>query len=846
MRRNHKFFLAMRKLRSERELWLKKSFIKLLAAFILLTILGIILGGGGISAQSQPSVKSIQVNQALGVQKDNNQYFVAGKGTVIRAFLSATEEIDETRTWVDVRRDGNFVFRINPKNTTGAVSTVDYLCVNMESCGNWAAGSYTFQARINGTDSGVTNPYVFFSGTKIRVLAVAVKANYGNGVIKEISDDRWKKMGDFMKTVYPVADKNFSWTVRPTVFDASSDQFDLWKSEGDGVYNLSVALANLIPARCKTSPQSAGCYDFVVGFLKESVVQDNKKGMAGWAYPGMKSVVAVAEDDDAPGTVAHELAHQYGIGDTYDDKDTSSIRCSVNPAPDGFEGRNWDNGMQGTIKCTAGRLASTLKGVDGKTVINGAQVAASDHPYEVGGRGALPEMADFMSASGAWQNQMWITKDSYDWLFRRLVKQEPGITKVTRLVTTSSTTQRFVSFSGTLSKTDAVLLNQLKSYTDDVTLADTAGPSMVQAINAAGDVVASTAFTVQFFTVHPPRVLNVAPFEGVINFPSDTVKFRVVKDGKVLAETPVSANPPTITGVTPQTRIKLDGPYKIAWTANDPDGGNLNYTVEYNPDVTNPSSAWIILADELETSFWTENFSELPGGNNAKIRVTAYDGVLYAEAESAEFVVLLKKPQIFLDELPWGTKYELGEDILLVADAYDPQDEWLADNKLSWTSNINGMLGYGSELLARNLDAGRHTITITATNSAGLSSNATVVVQVGETSKGSCFIATAAFGSYLHPSVGTLRDFRDAYLMTNAAGQAFVHWYYRLSPPMADLIEQKAWVKAAVRVMLLPAVGFSALALQIGLFASALIMMSLLFVSLIGIKKLFHLSSKRE
>jgi hypothetical protein len=69
---------------------------------------------------------------------------------------------------------------------------------------------------------------------------------------------------------------------------------------------------------------------------------------------------------------------------------------------------------------------------------------------------------------------------------------------------------------------------------------------------------------------------------------------------------------------------------------------------------------------------------------------------------------------------------------------------------------------------------------------------------------GGCFIATAAYGSYLHPKVAELRAFRDQYLMTNAPGRFFVSIYYRLSPPVADLIAQHEWLKAGVRVLLLP------------------------------------------
>lgn len=71
---------------------------------------------------------------------------------------------------------------------------------------------------------------------------------------------------------------------------------------------------------------------------------------------------------------------------------------------------------------------------------------------------------------------------------------------------------------------------------------------------------------------------------------------------------------------------------------------------------------------------------------------------------------------------------------------------------------------------------------------------------------GSCFIATAAYGSYLHPQVQTLRAFRDTWLLTNAPGRAFVAWYYRLSPPVAGFIAQHAILRLLVRLLLTPVV----------------------------------------
>lgn len=69
-----------------------------------------------------------------------------------------------------------------------------------------------------------------------------------------------------------------------------------------------------------------------------------------------------------------------------------------------------------------------------------------------------------------------------------------------------------------------------------------------------------------------------------------------------------------------------------------------------------------------------------------------------------------------------------------------------------------------------------------------------------------CFIATAAYGSYLHPQVQLLRNFRDEYLLTNAPGRAFVAFYYLHSPPLADFITRHTVLRSVTRLALTPLV----------------------------------------
>jgi len=123
--------------------------------------------------------------------------------------------------------------------------------------------------------------------------------------------------------------------------------------------------------------------------------------------------------------------------------------------------------------------------------------------------------------------------------------------------------------------------------------------------------------------------------------------------------------------------------------------------------------------------------------------------------------------------------------------------------------------------------------------------NMIVIEEVWEEEKKTpCFIATAAYGSPLHPSVRILRDFRDKYLMPSRLGRVLVRFYYKYSPFLANFITKHKALKTPVRISLFPLVIFSYSMVHFGSIVTA-VMLVFIFVLPIFLILLFRRKMSR-
>ncbi|MBI5091335.1 MAG: IPT/TIG domain-containing protein [Candidatus Hydrogenedentes bacterium] len=102
---------------------------------------------------------------------------------------------------------------------------------------------------------------------------------------------------------------------------------------------------------------------------------------------------------------------------------------------------------------------------------------------------------------------------------------------------------------------------------------------------------------------------------------------------------------------------------------------------------------------------------------------------------------------------------------------------------------------------------------------------------------GPCFIATAAYGTPMAQQIDTLRDFRDAYLLNNAVGSAFVDAYYHVSPAVADVVAKSPVMAAVVRILLVPVILLAKMAVAMPHLTIALSLLTGLAMFLRRLKK---------
>jgi len=259
---------------------------------------------------------------------------------------------------------------------------------------------------------------------------------------------------------------------------------------------------------------------------------------------------------------------------------------------------------------------------------------------------------------------------------------------------------------------------------------DPGGDHCLDLQSVSGSILSRHCFELTYATSSNGEGNGTGRFSFILPLPAEASRIVLRHGPTVLAERVASAHAPSVSIVAPLAGEVLGDTTTISWAASDEDEDVLYYTVLYSHD--GGTSWWPLAVDLTEDSLHTSTAS-WPGGSEARVQVLASDGFNTAIADSGVFEVTHKAPSAWIGAPQSESLLNPSEAIVLTGHAEDLEDGELTGASITWSSDRQGVLGSGSQLIlpVLTLDPGEHEITLTATDSHGQTGTASVTVFVG-------------------------------------------------------------------------------------------------------------------
>ena len=250
------------------------------------------------------------------------------------------------------------------------------------------------------------------------------------------------------------------------------------------------------------------------------------------------------------------------------------------------------------------------------------------------------------------------------------------------------------------------------------------GDFALRLLNDQNQVLATHPFTPEM----AEEGQTIRPFGLAVPYVDGTSHLQIVAiaTNEIWGDEPVSANAPVVSNVmVVGGGNPITGTVTVNWTAVDADSDPLTFDILFSQDSGNTFMPYVVgvksSSIEVDTNFL--------GGGSTIFRVVASDGVNSGSANSTPFMVMNKPPMPRIHNPGDGAVVTWGQLINFMGEAPDYQDGTVASANLVW-SNQYGQLGTGSVLDIADLPVGINEITLTATNSKGVSANQTITIIV--------------------------------------------------------------------------------------------------------------------
>lgn len=188
--------------------------------------------------------------------------------------------------------------------------------------------------------------------------------------------------------------------------------------------------------------------------------------------------------------------------------------------------------------------------------------------------------------------------------------------------------------------------------------------------------------------------------------PEGTSKIQILEENKLLSELR-KTTPPSLQVTLEETEDTMT----LDIHATDPDTDKLYFSILYSYD---GGETWdLVTSDETQTRYIFKK-SILPGGEHCVFKVMVTDGFSTVEKWTDYFYIEDRHPEIVVLKPQDSVS---GEDVVLEGYGIDYEDGVI--NSLIWVSDLDGRLGEGPRVIAKNLTTGTHTLTVSTVDTGG-------------------------------------------------------------------------------------------------------------------------------
>lgn len=213
-------------------------------------------------------------------------------------------------------------------------------------------------------------------------------------------------------------------------------------------------------------------------------------------------------------------------------------------------------------------------------------------------------------------------------------------------------------------------------------------------------------------------------FHEVVLWAPDTRSIAFVREGKVIYTFELEGQAPEVKMLATTRTEKRADLMRIEWEGKHPEK-DLTYLLRYSAD---EGKKWRVVAADLTETSQVINLELLPGGERCKFQVVASSGIRTALAETEPFPVPEKPRQAYVLLPECDARFMEGRAVILRGGGFSPDFETSLHADVQWSSDIDGDLGVGYELILHTLSVGQHKITLSVAD--GLGGKATSSVEI--------------------------------------------------------------------------------------------------------------------